>query len=138
MSKIESRIGIIKESDENIFTFLSDFNNFKELVPEDRISGFESTEDSCSFNVEGMGKLGLKIIEREPHNLIKIGHDEDSPIEFQLWIQIKEVEKGDSRMKITVEPKLNAMMMSVVKNPLKTFVDSLVDQAEKISYKTPG
>jgi len=28
--------------------------------------------------------------------------------------------------------------MSVVKNPLKTFVDSLVDQAEKISYKTPG
>jgi hypothetical protein len=135
MSKIESRIGVIREPEEKIYNFLADFNNFKDLLPEDRISGFESTEDSCSFTVEGMGRLGMKTIEKEPHQLIKIGSDEQSPIEFTLWIQLKQLEPGDSRMKITVEPKLNPMMAGMVKKPLKTFVDSLVERAEQISYE---
>jgi FMN-dependent NADH-azoreductase len=37
-------------------------------------------------------------------------------------------------MKITTEVFLNPMMSAVVKKPLKKFVDTLIDQAEKISY----
>lgn len=135
MSKIESRIGIIKETDEKIFRFLSDFKHFRDMIPADRIKNFESSGDNCSFSVEGIGHIGLRIIEKEPNKLIKIGSDGDSPIEFQLWIQIKEAGNSDSRMKITIEPKVNTMMMGMVKNPLKSFVDSLIDQAEKISYE---
>ena len=134
MSKIESRIGIIKETDEKIFQFLSDFNHFQSLVPAERIKDFESSGDSCRFTVDGIGELGLRIIERDPHKLIKISSDEKTPFEFLMWIQIKEHAKGDSRMKITVEVKINSMMAAMVKNPLKAFVDTLIDQAEKISY----
>ena len=134
MVKTESRIGIIKESDEKIFQFLADFNHFESLIPADKIKDFESSGDTCRFTVEGIGELGLKIIEKNPHNLIKIGSDETTPFEFLMWIQIKELVERDSRMRITVEVKINPVMAAMVKKPLKTFVDTLIDQAEKISY----
>ena len=134
MVKTESRIGEIKESDEKIFQYLSNFNHFKSLIPADKIKDFKSSWDTCSFTVEGIGELGLRIIEKDPNKLIKISSDETTPFEFLMWIQIKELSKDESRMRITVEVKINPMMATMVKTPLKTFVDTLIDQAEKISY----
>ena len=134
MAKIESRMGIIKSSDEKIYNFLSDFNNFKDLIPADKVTDWESTEDSCKFKVEGIGQAGLKMIEKEPHKLIKITSDETTPLPFQLWIQIKSVEENDSRIKITIDMDVNPVMVSMVKSPLQSFVDTLVDQAEKMEF----
>ncbi|MBL7110742.1 MAG: SRPBCC family protein [Bacteroidales bacterium] len=134
MAKIESRVGIIKSSDEKIYNFLADFNNFKDLIPADKVKDWESTEDSCKFKVEGVGQAGLKIIEKEPHTLIKITSDETTPLPFQLWIQIKSVGENDSRIKITVDVDVNPVMAAMVKSPLQSFVDTLVDQAEKMEF----
>ncbi len=134
MLKTESRVGIIKESEEKIYTFLSDFNNFRNLVPENRVKNWESTADSCNFNVEGIGPIGLKIIEKEPNKLIKITSDGKKPVPFFVWIQIKEVAEKDSRIKITAEVDVNPFMAAMVKRPLKSFVDSLIEQAEKMKF----
>jgi len=134
MVRIESKIGIVKQTAEKIFNYISNFNNFSQLIPEDKVKEFESTDDTCRFKVEGIGQAGLRIIEREPHKLIKISSDEETTFDLLLWIQIKEIEPGDSRMKITTEVTLNPMMATMVKKPLKNFIDTLIDQAEKISY----
>ncbi len=134
MARIESKIGVVKQPAEKIFNYISNFNNFSQLIPADRIKDFQSTGDTCRFSVEGIGQAGLRIIEKEPHKLIKISSDEKTSFDFLLWVQIKELEPGDSRMKITTEVKLNPMMEVMVRKPLKNFVDTLIEQAEKISY----
>lgn len=134
MSKIESRIGVIKESEERIYSFLSDFNNFRNLVPEDRVKNWESNADSCSFTVEGIGPIGLRILEKEPNKLIKITSDGKKPVPFNVWIQIKELAEKDSRIKITADVDVNPMMAAMIKGPLISFVNSLVDQAEKMNF----
>ncbi len=134
MVKIESKIGIVKQPAEKIFNYISNFNNFSQLIPEDKVKEFESTDDTCRFKVEGIGQAGLRIIDKEPHKLIKISSDEETTFDLLLWIQIKEIEPGDSRMKITTEVTLNPMMATMVKKPLKNFIDTLIDQAEKINY----
>ncbi|HEC42458.1 MAG TPA: SRPBCC family protein [Bacteroides sp.] len=135
MSKIESKTGVVNQPAEKIYKYISDFNNFQSLIPEDKVKDFESTKDTCSFTVEGVGHAGLKIIEKIPFNLIKISSDENTTFDFLLWIQIKELEPGDSRIRITTEVNLNPMMASMAKKPLKNFVDTLIDQAEKLSYE---
>jgi carbon monoxide dehydrogenase subunit G len=134
MPKIESRTGKVRASEEKVYTFLSNFNNFRKLIPEDKVKDWESTEDTCSFNVEGIGRFGLRIIEKEPNKLIKITSDDKTPVNFFLWTQIKEVETDDSRLRITVEVNVNPIMAALIKSPLQTFVDSLIDQAEKLTY----
>ncbi len=134
MTRIESRIGVVKQPAEKIFNYISNFNNFNQLIPEDKVKDFESTDDTCRFKVEGIGQAGLRIIEKEPHKLIKISSDEETTFDLLLWIQIKEIEPGDSRIKITTEVNLNPMMATMVRKPLKNFIDTLIEQAEKISY----
>ena len=132
--KIESKIGTIPYNDEKIYNFLSDFNNFKNLIPVSQVENWESTKDSCSFEFKGVGKSGMKIIEKEPFKLIKIGAVDESKFDFFLWIQLKMVEDGNTKVKITIEPKINQMMAMMVKNPLQNFVDTLVDKMSDFAF----
>ena len=134
MGKIESRTGIIKHPDKKVFNFLSDFTNFNNLIPIDKLESWEATPDICSFNVIGIGKAGLKIIERAPYKLIKISSDENTPIRFSMWIQLKSLGSEDTRIKITIDPDVNIAVLMMVKTPLKNFIDQLVDQTEKFSF----
>ena len=134
--KIESRIGKVLNNNDKIYQFISNFNNFKNFIPGDKVSDFESTEDTCSFSVPGIGKAGLRIIEKEPNKLIKITNNETTPMNFNLWIQLKQVAENDTRIKVTVKPEVNMMMQAVVKKPLKEFVDKLVDQIETFPFET--
>ncbi|NBC82819.1 MAG: SRPBCC family protein [Bacteroidetes bacterium] len=132
MVQVESRIGKMNQSIEKIYNFLADFNNFSHLIPEDKIKDWQADNDSCAFTLEGVGHAGLRMIEKEPHKLIKI-QSEKAPISFFLWIQLKSAEDTDTRIKITVKAEVNAMMAPMLKSPLQQFVDTLVDQAEKLS-----
>lgn len=133
MVHVESKIGKVHYSDEQIFGFLADFNNFNHLIPEDKIKDWQATEETCSFTLEGIGHAGLRMVEKEPHKLIKI-ESEKAPIQLTLWIQLKAVEEADTRVKMTVKADVNAMMAPMLKKPLQQFVDSLVDQAEKLTF----
>ena len=134
MSKIESKIGNIVNSDRKIYEFLADFNNFEQLIPADKIKNWKSDGESCSFTIDGIGSAGLRIIEKEEYKLIKVSSEGKSPISFLMWIQLKQKEENDTKVKITVDPQVNAMLMGMVKKPLKEFADMLIDRLEQISF----
>ena len=136
MTTFESRIGKIECNDKLVYSFLSDFNNFKGIVPSDKLNDFTSTKDTCSFTVGPIGKIGLKIIEREPNKLIKISGDESSKFEFFLWIQIKQVAENDTRVKVTLKADLNPFIKMMASKPLQQFVDTLVDKMEGFDFNS--
>ncbi|MCK5136035.1 MAG: hypothetical protein KAR19_09640 [Bacteroidales bacterium] len=133
--KIESKIGKSTSSDRQIYAFISDFNNFKDLLPGDRVTGWESSEDRCSFNVDPVGRTGLQIIERTPHSMVKIASiPEFSAYQFSIWIQLKQMNEHDTRVKITIEPHVNKMLLPMIKAPLKKFVDGLINKIETFNF----
>ena len=134
MIKLESKIGKINNTEENTYNFLSDFNNFKELIPEDKIRDWESTEDSCSFAVEGIGGASMQIIEKQPYGLIKVLSNVNNNIDFNFWIQLKQAGENNTRIKLTIKADINPMMQMLVKRPLQTFLDSLIEQLEKLEF----
>jgi carbon monoxide dehydrogenase subunit G len=130
MSKYTSKIGEINKSDELIYNFLTDFNNLKSVIPSDKVKDFEATEDTCKFNIEGVGQAGLKIIEKEPHKLIKITSDGKSPFSFFFWVQLKSIENSENKtaIRLTIDANLNPMMKMMVGKHLQKGVDAMVDQ----------
>jgi carbon monoxide dehydrogenase subunit G len=136
-TKVESKIGKIASSSEKVFNFFSNFNNYKKLIPPDKVKNWEADEDYCRFTVEGIGATGLKIIEKTPFTIIKIIGIEGSKFDFFFWIQLKEVANDDTRIKLTIKAELNPMLKMVASKPLQNFVDSLVDQIEKIPFNLP-
>ena len=134
MTKFESRIGKLDTSGEKAFNFLSDFRNFNRFIPEDKVKEWEASAEQCKFTVDGIGKAGLKIIEKEPNKLVKISDDGTAGLEFFFWIQIKEIEEKDTRIKLTIKADLNPMMKIVAAKPLKSFVNLMIDKIEEYSF----
>jgi len=132
MTKIESKIGQIKQSDEKIYNFLSNFNNFHSLIPADKVKNWQATSESCRFTVDGIGDAGLRIIEKTPNSQIKVTSEGNTPIKFLFWIQLKKVDEMNTAIRLVIEPDVNPLMMGMVKGPLQSFVDMLVDQVEKL------
>ncbi|MCH7658360.1 MAG: SRPBCC family protein [Bacteroidetes bacterium] len=134
MTKFESRIGKLNTSAEKAFGFLSDFRNFNQFIPEDKVKEWEASAEQCSFIVDGIGKAGLKIIEKVPYKVVKITGDSTAGLEFFFWIQIKEIAEKDTRIKLTVKADLNPVMKMIAAKPLKSFVNLMVDKIEEYSF----
>jgi len=133
--KIESKIGKSDSSDQSIYKFISNFHNFRDLLPADKVSGWEASEDKCSFQVDPLGRTGLMIVDKEPYSLVKMSSDpEYSSYEFTIWVQLKKVSSDDTRIRITIEPKVNMMLMPMVKGPLKKLADGLVEKMESFDF----
>lgn len=135
MTQFESAIKSIPHPSGVVFDFLSDFNNFEHLIPRDKITDWQSTGDTCRFKVQGIGELGLKIIEKTPGSTIKYTADGKTPFNFFLWVQLKEVESNDSRLKLTLRADLNPMLKMIVSEPAKKFLEVLANAIAAYPYQ---
>jgi carbon monoxide dehydrogenase subunit G len=133
--KLESKIGRKNIKDEQIYSFLTNFDNFKDLIPPDKVKDWESDETSCSFTVDPLGRTGFKILEKEPYKLIKLTSQNDTQYSFKFWIQLKSVSDNETAIKLTMDVDINPMMAMMAKGPIKKFLDTLVDRMEQIDYK---
>ena len=134
MTTYESDIKTISSSEEMVFGILSDLNNLSRLkeIPSvnNKIKDLQFDTDHCSFGVEGMGRVGFKIIEREPFNTIKL-ESEQSPVHVNIWIQLKQVDENDTRMKLTLKADLPAMIKMMVDKKLKEGINAIADVLAK-------
>ena len=132
--KIESTVGKIAENEDKVFAFLSDFRNLESLVPKENLNSWEFNEDRCKLGIPGIGEIELKLLEKEPYKLIKLGSGIDSAYSFTLWIQLKQTAEKDTRARLTLQAELNPFLQVMAKNPLQKFVNTLVDKMATIQY----
>jgi carbon monoxide dehydrogenase subunit G len=132
--KSESHIGSIPENEDKIFTFLSDLCNIEPLIPKESLTSWEFHKDNCKLGIGGIGEIELKVLEKDPFKLIKLGSGNDSTYSFTLWIQLKQAAEKNTKVKLSLQANLNPFMELMAKKPLQKFVDTLVDRMEKIKY----
>ncbi len=131
-TEIISKTGIIENSDEKIFNFLSDMRNLDKIIPPN-IENWVSTENSCSFNAKGQN-ISLSIIEKEAFKTIKISGDQSLAEKFNFWIQLKKTEDYKTAARIVVRAKLNMIERAAVKKPMQDGLDTIIDYLKAIPY----
>ena len=136
MAEFVSEIKTIPFNADRIFPMLSDLNNLegvKERIPQDKIKDFEFDSNSCSFAVDPVGKLTFEIIEREPNKTIKF-NTKNSPIPLTVWIQLKEIAEGDTKLKLTAKADLNPFIKPMVSKPLQEAIEKLATIIASLPY----
>lgn len=134
MTKFEGPIKEIPYSSEVVYQFLSNFDNFEDLLPAEHIEEWHSSGDSCRFKVNGIGEVGLRIVEKEEFSVIKFSGDGKTPFNFFLWIQLKDKEENDSRVKLTIKADLNPMLKMVVTTPIAKFLEVVTEAIASHNY----
>ncbi len=128
MADYVSKIVKVNRPVSQLYGLFSDFRQFSEMIPKDKVEDFEATEDECSFTVKPLGKTGLRIVEKEPDKVVKFGPNGKAPFEFNLWIQLKSVEPYDTRIRLTLRAELNFMMKTMLGKKLQKGIDDFADQ----------
>ncbi len=126
MEKYESKQQQVRRSAEQIYAVISDFRNFTPML-QDRVEEWQAEENSCSFKAKGM-TLRLRIVDKEPNKVVKISGDEDMPLDFAFWFQMKEVAPYDTRIRLVLHAKLNMMMKMMIGGKIQKGVDEMVEQ----------
>ena len=128
MTTYESKIQMLTCDAAIAFGQLSDLRNlekYKDILPQDKLQDLEFAEDACRFSVAPIGRVGLKIVDREAPKTIKFGA-ENSPVSFNLWIQFVQLTEG-SKMKITMKADLPLMIKTMVGSKLQDAVDKMAE-----------
>lgn len=136
MTKFESSIRQIAFPQQNVYRMLSDLSNIekvKDRIPTDKIKDFHFDSDSVEMTVPPAGKVKLVIIEREEPKCIKF-ESQDSPVPFNLWIQILPVTEQSSKMKLTIKAELNPFIRGMVQKPLQEGIEKIADVLQVVNY----
>jgi len=135
-SKFESNVKFVPYSQEAVYKNISDLRNLEKVrdrVPEDKVNDFNFDEDTVSLNVAPVGELKLRICEREEPKCVKF-ETVQSPVPFNVWVQVLPVDDNNAKMKVTVKAELNPFIKSMVEKPLQDGVEKIADALAQVHY----
>ena len=115
--KLDSDKVIVQETPVNICEFLKDANNLIHLLPQDNISDFKSTEEECSFKVQGGITISLVQDGMEGSDKLFLKSGEKSPFPFRLTINLTQIEPG-TEGNIHFDGEVNMFLKMMVEKPL--------------------
>ena len=136
MSQFESSVKQIPFSQERVYTKLSDLSNLesmKDRIPQDKVKDISFDSDTLTFSVDPVGKITLQVIEREPFKCIKF-ETTQSPLPFNLWIQLVPDSEQGCKMKLTIRVDINPFMKAMVQQPLQEGIEKMADMLAMIQY----
>ncbi|MCH5309491.1 MAG: SRPBCC family protein [Prevotella sp.] len=135
-SKFESSVKQIPYAQQAVYDNISDLTNLEKVrdrVPEDKINDFKFDHDTVSLNVAPVGELKLQIIERDEPKCVKF-EAVQSPVPFNVWVQVLPVTETSSKMKVTVKAELNPFIKGMVEKPLQEGVEKIADALAQVHY----
>ena len=137
----ESGIKQIPYSQQRVYDKVSDLSHLAQFqdrlneLPQDKIKveDIQFDADSVSFSVSPVGRLELRIIEREEPKCVKF-EATTSPIPLTLWIQIVPTADEACKIKLTLRTELNVFIKGMIQKPLKEGLEKLADMLAMIPY----
>ena len=136
MTKFESSVKQIAYPVEDVYRNISDLSNLERVrdrAPADKLDSFKFDSDSVEVSVPPVGTIKLRIIEREENKCVKF-ETEQSPMPFNLWIQMLPVSETESKMKVTVKADIPFMLKGMVSGPLQDGVEKIADALSQIPF----
>ena len=135
MTKYESDIKIIFSSEEVVFRLLSDLSNLEKFKNEpnapQQLQEAEFDKDSCRFKVEGLGVVGVRIVERESNSTIKFEAENIPMVKVKAWIHLEQIAENETQMSLKMEADIPLMMKMMLDKKIKTGINQVADVIAK-------
>lgn len=130
--KIESEKVVVSTSRETVYAYVSDMNNIINLLPQDKVSEWQSTENDCSFKVQNTATISLVKEGGDVPSKLFMKSGEKSPFPFTLTIEIKELEDGNCEGFILFDGKVNTFLKMMVEKPLTNLFNYMSNKLKEI------
>lgn len=128
---LESKKVTTGRNQQEMFDFLTNVENYEQLMPESTEKFEVKAKDRFLFGLKGMPEIQLEIKETKEPELVVLGSTSDK-FNFALNIHIEKQGEQQSLVFMDFEGKFNAMMAMMVKGPLQKFINTLSENTGKL------
>lgn len=112
---------------EKAYAFLRDLNNLQKLMPE-QIINWQSTEDSCSFDIKGMAHISMERAETIPNRQVRIISKPENPIDLEIRVNLEKQTGNQTTLWIELTADLSPMLKLMVSGPMQNLVNIMADK----------
>ena len=124
---------VIPYSSEKLYSHIIDIDNYEQIL-KDEIRSFDKlSENEFKIKIGNMPGINLLLNELPENNEVKLSSN-DSNLNFYILIKIDAIESNSSKIKVQFVGNFSSMIEMMIKKPLNTFIDSLKNKIENISF----
>lgn len=109
----------------DLYNYLIDFSNFKNILPEDRVENFTYTSNECSFTINGITSLKVKIADKIPFSKIKFQSEGLAKFNFELEVVFSGLPQVAGECYINLTGDLNPFIKTMAEKPLTQLVNTM-------------
>lgn len=108
-----------------LFEFLTDFKNFKSILPEDKVEDFKYENDQCSFSIKGITPMVIKLAEKEPYHYILFTSEGLAKFNFSLKVFFEGDAEQTGTCRIDLSGDLNPIILSMAQKSLEGLANTM-------------
>jgi hypothetical protein len=130
VSQFNSRMASLSCTGEEFFSFITDLRNFGQFIPARSVNEWHADENSCSFTMNPIGEIALKIFSSSPFSAVSFSGNVLVTTGFMLHVSVAEDEGRKANVKLLMEADLNPMLKAMASGPIERFLETLVTEME--------
>lgn len=131
VNSYSSRKGVVPCGDSDLYAFLTDMRNFRSVVPEDVITDWQATEESCSFKVENTGKVTVELNDAMPHSMVSYAAEMMITGRVMVHVMIEYESGTRSGIYLKADVNMNPIVRMLVGDSAQKYLDAVIDAIEK-------
>jgi hypothetical protein len=124
----------INLSAQKLFELSSNFQNFAHYLSEP-LQNISITEDSCTFSIENIAKITLKVLDKTPFSTLRFLAENDKDIPFFLTLNYTEVSENETDVETDIDVDIPIFLKPVLQRPLQRFIDTLFEKIKNDAEK---
>ena len=113
-----------------MYSFMSDLNNFGKLMPP-QVVDYKSTENECTFTIQGMVTLSLCFKDNVPDKAIHLVPNAKAPFDFTLSCLLNDNANG-CEAQMAMDADLNPFMKMMAEKLLTNFLNLLAEKLKTL------
>lgn len=119
-----------------LYDFLTDFKNFKSILPEDKVENFQYTSESCSFTIKGITALTVKRIGKTPYSSVKFQSEGLAKFNFILEAKLTGEPEKPGQCTVELLADMNPFIKVMAEKPLTGLVNTMALKLSQLENLT--
>jgi len=117
-----------------LFKLASNCQNFIHYMT-DHVKDVSATEDSCTFTIENIAKVTLKILDKKPNTSIHFVAENDKNIPFFLDLNFNAISENTTDVEANLNVDIPLLLRPVLQKPLQRFMETLSEKLKNYAEK---
>ena len=128
-----SRTGEVPCGDKDLYAFLTDIRNLREVLPHSMISDWQATADKCSFRIDKAGRVNLSLKEALPHTMVSYTAENYLAGKLSMQVIMEALTSHSSKLYVTADINMNPLVRIFIGEAAPQYLDQLIDMIQ--NYK---